>query len=601
MTVMQMRVFLIWLVLCMSAGSCLAKDAPEKPIYLYLSPLTEKYLETKGTSNLPNLTIWRKYLRKACKCFVELNRAELLAKPKSGVLILASAEVLDDEERKAIENFSAAGGSILATWMTGTRDAKAQLKGYDFLENLFKMKVVGEFSRKNAQDWFLMPFGDGPLTWPVPAGRRMFTGDVAQTMLRVESANLAAIGMSWERGKDDLGPIGVIAFNESRTSRGVYFSFPEASWGFSQKADMLAIMDSSIAWLRREPKLVKSAWPNANIAAQLIEMDTEDKFFSAPNFAKDLESIGVKGTFYSLTSEAVKYPEIVKDLLARGHEIAYHADVHLGFEKVKPEKQEERIKNMKEQLRTILGDTDSIATGFRAPTESYDATTEALLRKYGMLHHAADPASTDDRLPFFSKVEPKLGPQQALVVLPRTQYDDVSYTAFDYGAKKTLDNMVYDLDVIVRSGAFGLLSVHTQNYVDGNLLQKVMPDYMKYIETYKDRIWIPRADEVAAWWRKRALVTVTQVTPVKSAKQTENSEKPEQSKDIELRLSVAEPGNVEGLTVFVMNPKSGVIPAVQARSGSAAKVSVKLVDDFRSAVVFDKLDTGNFEYVIRYP
>ena len=72
------------------------------------------------------------------------------------MLILASAEILDDEERKAIEGFSAAGGSILATWMMGTRDAKAQLKGYDFLENLFKMKVVGEFSRKNAEDWFLM-------------------------------------------------------------------------------------------------------------------------------------------------------------------------------------------------------------------------------------------------------------------------------------------------------------------------------------------------------------------------------------------------------------------------------------------------------------
>ena len=187
------------------------------------------------------------------------------------------------------------------------------------------------------------------------------------------------------------------------------------------------------------------------------------------------------------------------------------------------------------------------------------------------------------------------------MVLPRTQYDDVSYTAFDYGAKKTLDNMVYDLDVIVRSGVFGLLSVHTQNYVDGNLLQKVMSDYMKYIATYKDRIWIPRADEVAAWWRKRALVTVIQVTPVKPAKLTEKSEKPEHSKDIELQLSVVEPGNVEGLTVFVMNPKSGVIPTVQARSGSAAKVRVKPVDAFRSALVFDKLDTGNFEYVIRYP
>jgi Polysaccharide deacetylase len=601
MTIIQIRSFLLGLVLCMQATACQANDASDKPIFLYLSPLTAKYLESTGSSNMATLTIWRKYLRKACKCFTELGRAELLAKPKSGVLILPSAEVLDDEERKAIENFSANGGSVLATWMTGTRDAKGQPTGYSFLENLFKIKVAGEFSRKNSEDWFLMPFGDGPLTWPVPAGRRMFTGDVAQNMLRVESGNIAAVGMNWERGKDDVGPIGVIAFNETKTSRGVYFSFPESAWGFSQKADMLAIMDSSIAWLQREPKLVKSAWPHANIAAQLIEMDTEEKFFSAPNFAKDLESIGIKGTFYSLTSEAVKYPEIVKDLLARGHEIAYHADVHLGFEKVKPEKQEERIKGMKEQLRGILGNVDGVATGFRAPTESYDATTEALLRQHGMLHHAADPASTDDRLPFFSKVEPKLGPQQALVVLPRTQYDDVSYTAFDYGPKATLDNMVYDLDLIVRSGAFGLLSVHTQNYVDGQLLQKVMPDYMKYIATYKDRIWIPRADQIAAWWRKRALVTVTQVAPVKPAKQAENSKKTEQSKDINLQVSVAAPGNVEGLTVFVMNPKSGVLASVQAVNSSAPRVRVKLVDAFRSALVFEKLDTGMFDYVIRYP
>ncbi len=578
-------------------------NAPtDKPIYLYGSPLTVEYFKANGTSNNTALTMWRKYLRKACRCFEEITRAELLGKLKPGLLILASSEVLDDEERKAIQGFAASGGSLLATGLTGTRGARGELKGHDFVNALFKIRVKGEFTRANNEDWFMMPFGDGPLTWAMPAQRRMYMGDAAQNMLRVESTNLAAVVMNWDREKDEVGPNGVIAFNETDKYRGVFFGFPESAWNFAKPSELLAILNGTISWLQREPRLVKSAWPNANMAAHLMEMDTEDKFFSASNFAKELESIGVRGTFYSVTSEAAKYPDVVKDLIARGHEMAYHADVHLGFEGVRPAKQDERIKNMVAEMTTLVGpDTPRLATGFRAPTESYDAVTEIMLRRYGMLHHAADPSSTEDRLPFFSKVEPKLGPDQALVVLPRTQYDDVSYTALDFTAKEVLSSLKYDLDLVVQGGAFGLLSVHTQNYVDEGMLPKVMPDYMKYVATYKDRIWIPRADQIAAWWRKRALVTVTQVAAVNSAKQAENSEKPEPSKDIVLRMSVTAPGHVEGLTVFAMNPKSGVTPVVQARSGSAARVRVKLVDAFRSALVFDRLDTGDFEYVIRYP
>jgi hypothetical protein len=91
------------------------------------------------------------------------------------------------------------------------------------------------------------------------------------------------------------------------------------------------------------------------------------------------------------------------------------------------------------------------------------------------------------------------------------------------------------------------------------------------------------------------------VTQVKPAKPPENSKALPQSNDIVLQVSVAAPGNVEGLTVFAMNPKSGAIPSVQARDAKAPQFRVKLVDAFRSAIVFDKLATGSFEYVVRYP
>lgn len=583
------------------SGVAFANTSSDKPIYLYGSALTGEYLKANGSSDITVLSNWRKFLRRASRGFADIGRAELLGKLKPGLLILASSELLDDEERKAIQNFAASGGSLLATGLTGTRGGKGELKGHDFVNGLFGMRVKGEFSRANNEDWFMMPFGDGPLTWAVPAQRRIFMGDAKENknMLRIEATNLAAVVMNWDREKDLLGANGVIAFNETEKYRGVFFGFPESAWNYSKPFEMLRIIDGTISWLQREPRLVKSAWPNANIAAHLMEMDTEDKYDSAVNFAADIESLGTKTTFYSTTSEAAKFPELVKQLIARGHEMAYHADVHLGLEGLKPEKQEVRIKNMIAEMTTLAGpDTPRIVTGFRAPLESYDKNTEILLRKYGIKHHAADPSSSENRLPFFSSAEPELSFEDALVVLPRTQLDDIVYWTLDYTPADTLETLKHDLDLVVKGGAFGLFSVHTQNYYADRLLPKVMPDYMKYVATFKDRVWIPRADEIASWWRQRERVKVTHLKPLK---QTQNEEKKQGISDIVLEISVAAPGNVDGLTVFAMNPKSGVMPSVQARNAGAPKVRVKLVDAFRSALVFDKLTTGNFEYVIRYP
>ena len=576
-----------------------ASSPADKPIYLYASPLTVEYLKASGTSNNTALTMWRRYLRKACRCFEEIARGELLGNLKPGLLILASSEVLDDEERKAIQRFAASGGSLLATGLTGTRGARGALLGHGFVNDLFKMQVKGEFTRTNNEDWFMMPFGDGPLTWAIPAQRRMYMGDAAQNMLRVESSSLAAVVMDWDREQDEVGPNGVIAFTETAKYRGVFFGFPESAWNFTKPSELIALLDGTISWLQREPRLVKSAWPNAYTAAHLMEMDTEDKYDSSVNFATDIESIGARTTFYSTTSEAAKFPAMVKELILRGHEMAYHADIHVGFEGLSPAKQDARIKNMISEMTTLAGpETPRFATGFRAPLESYDRTTEIMLRKNGITHHAADPSSTENRLPFFSLVEPELGPEEALVVLPRTQFDDISYVALDYTPAQTLSSLKYDLDLVVKGGAFGLLSVHSQNYHTDRLLPKVMPDYLKYVATYKDRLWIPRGSEMASWWRQRARVMVT---PVKSPKPPDALARQQQSKDIVLQLSVVAPGNVQGLTVFAMNPVSGVVPSVQARSASAPKVRLKLVDAFRTALVFDKLDAGEFEYVIRYP
>jgi hypothetical protein len=561
-----------------------ANAGSEYPVYLYLSPHTETYLKTIGASYEDTLVRWRQYLKKKYRRnFKEIGRTELLGKLESGVLVLASAQALDIDEKNAISRFASTGGSLLATWATGLRDAHGIARGYGFIENMFNARILGQFSSEGGL--FLMPFGDGPLTWGLPAGRRMAIGSAPKEVLRMHSDHLAAVYMNWIRAKDEVGPNGAIAFHESALYRGVYFSFPETVWGYHPQADMNLLLDGTLDWLRREPRVFKSAWPDGKIAAHLIEMDTEFEFFSAPTLANHLESIGAKGTFYCLTSEAIRYPEIVKNLFARGHEIAYHADIHTGFKSLAANTQEKRIQTMREQMRSILGDDVHAATGFRAPTESYDATTEALLRKYGILHHAADPSASQDRLPFFSLAESNLDANRALVVLPRTQLDDVNFKRLIYGTERIESNLAHDLDMIVMSGAFGLLSVHSQNYVEDGLMRPILARYMGKVATYKDVLWVARGDEISAWWRNREKVSITHTS---------------QTDQLNFVMTVEGTSSVKGLTVFVTHPIMNAVPIIAAKENTSIKFLIKPIDTQRSALIFDELNSGKYAFSVKF-
>lgn len=560
---------LVLVSFAMAMSSVSATESTGGNLYFYASPTTEEYLQQQGKSYANTIKRWRPYLKKYGDQAHEITREQLLGGLKSGVLILPMAIALDTQERRAIEKFASMGGSLLGNGLIGTLDAQGSPAGMGFLENTFNVRTHGFFPASD--DSFFMPFGDGPVTWPIPAARRMpiYVGN--ETVLRISTRNEAAVLMDWSRS---LQPVAhtVMAFDESGKNRSAYFSFADDAWRASK--DVNLVLDATLAWLRRVPQAYKAAWPHGYKAAHLIEMDTEDQFHSAPSFAKHLESQGFKGTFYCLTSEAVRYPDLVRDLMARGHEIAYHADVHFGFKGDPEGEQELRIMFMKQQMQTILGDRVKEATGFRAPTESYDKTTERLLRKHGILHHAADESAIEDRLPFFSVSEPGMSPQQALIVLPRTQLDDVSFKKLKFTPEQVLSNLDYDLDLTVRSGGFGLLSVHTQNYVEGGLMLLTMGEYMRKVASYKDRLWVARGDQITAWWRQREAVKVEQ-------RFVKNS----------LHVALKNTAPVQGLTVLVTLPyKDATVQVAAATSG--ALVKVKPLDPFRAALVFDTLPAG---------
>ncbi len=555
------------------ASNARAEVGDDDKIHIYYSPTTEQHYKSLGVGYSHVVRRWPDVLDRYGKQVQQLTRDQLVTNRAKGggVLILPSTIALDAQERGAIERFVAQGGSLLGTGMVGYFDGSGKSVGPAFLERVFRVKTHGFFP--DSDDSFFMPFGDGPLTWPIPAMRRMGIGNPRDNTLRISAKHEAGVIMDWSRTMD-LQPHAAMAYDEVGKSRIAYISLPDHHWG--KWPDARLVFDATLGWLLRQPHAYKAAWPHGHVAGHLIEMDTEDKYFSAPNFANHLESEGFRGTFYSLTSEAVRVPEVVRDLIKRGHEIAYHADVHFGFKGDPVAEQELRILFMKKQMEGILGDRAKEATGFRAPTESYDRNTEILLRKHGILHHAADESANEDRLPFFSPSEPGLPPSVALVNLPRTQKDDINFTRMRLNVAQAQEILFYDLELAVKSGSFSLLSVHSQFYTEGALMHRAMPEYMKRVGGHKSQLWVARGDEITLWWRRRAAVRVEEVW---------------RAGQLNVDLNNASGAAVEGLSVHVSLPARGTTVRVRTKPADI-KTRIKPIDAFRAAIVFERLPPG---------
>lgn len=558
------------------AGVCALPAGAETPVVLLRSDTSAAFFRAHGGDYERLLKPWRELFSRHGIAAREYPAAELARAGKPGVLILASSVALSEAERKAIRDRIAEGWSVLGTWAVGVRDGKGQWAGYGFIDELFAAQVASELAPAKDES-FLLPYGETPLTHALPAGKRIYLASASEPFLRVRAANVAARFGNYMREVTAPGALlGAAAFDERAGARRAFFGFAETAWDSAQ-ADVDALMVGTLRWLQRRPIALKSAWPHPYQSALLLEMDTEDKFDNSLRFAEQLERHHIRGTFYSVTSEAQKFPEVVKRLGAR-HEIAYHAEVHTGFAKVGPREQEARLALMVRQLAKLVPNA-SAATGFRAPLEQYDANTEKALRAIGIKHHAASPASRDDALPGFSTAEPGLAPDQALVVLPRTWLDDINLftTGLLKGtpAEQMLLNSLQDTQAM---RSFGLLSLHTQNFYAGSVLERVLPRLLQRISQQRDQVWTPSGSTLTAWWRDRAAVEFSAT---------------EEPGALRIRLEVAR-GPIRNLRLVVI-PPSNSAPAVD---GAIARVH--RLDAQRWAIVLPELGKGVSDLRVRF-
>lgn len=559
------------LVLALSAAAACAR-----PIVLLRSDITEAFFRGNGGQYDLLLSPWRQFFARAHLAARELHAAELASVSEPAVLILPSTVALSDEERVAIRARLAAGWSVLGTWAVGVRDGRGQWSGYGFIDDIFGAAVVAQ--APGAEEHFLLPYGETPITSRLSAGKRVYLLPTPEPLLRVRTRNGAARYGNWMRETspaDSLLP--GVAFDERDGARRAYLGFIETTWGGAQ-ADIDKLLLGTLDWLERKPLLIKAAWPSPYQAALLIEMDTEDKFENSVRFAAELERYGLRGTFYSVTSEAARFPAVVKRLASR-HEIAYHADVHDGFAKLAPARQDARIKAMINQMSKLMPDIKA-AGGFRAPLELYDDTTEQLLRANGLRHHAASPDAREDSLPGFSQAEKGVPPEQALVVLPRTWLDDMNLLRTGKLKTDSASNMLgASLADTLATRGFGLLSLHTQSFDADSPLARAMPPFLAAVAKERGRLWAASGEALTRWWRGRERVVVTTR---------------QESGGLRISLVAAEP--VRGLQLIVI-PTSAATPHLVA-NGTSARLT--RLDEYRFAIVLPELPRGQAELRLQF-
>ena len=551
-------------------------------VILYASSSSKTYFAGLGGNYEVLLAPWRNYFQSRKVDFREIQSASQLHREQSGVLILPSAVSLGDDERAEILAFRAKGGAILCSWATGTRDGNGGWQGWQFLENL-GARVIGEIpSTASANNLILT--GESPVSHTQGAGQRISLTNTSEALLRATGEVVAGRFMKPSRVIDDeRRREGAVIFTETRESYGrvAYFAFAESGWE-AQTLGAHALISDTLQWLRREPAIIQGAWPNGKRAAQVIEMDTEEGFANAAAFASLMKSINYRSTFYVTTSAGKLFPQVLTPL-ARDFELGYLGDTYASFKDQAPAVQEQRLRAMQSELSSVLIEPKGI-TGFRAPTEGYDATTEVLLQKVGIRHHAAGPESSSARLPLLRQTE-GVKSSDSLVVLPRTQRSDINLYQEKLTAEQTTKALIDDFDLALDTGSLGWLSVHSRNFSADSVMAAAMPGFLAHLKERQAPVWLASAGQVADWWRERERFKLTSKI---------------NGKRVEFDITVTGQQPFKGATVIVTTPQRGLQTSVDGATVTMVKPTVSRIDDYRAAVVFESLAPGNHSYQVTF-
>ena len=209
-----------------------------------------------------------------------------------------------------------------------------------------------------------------------------------------------------------------------------------------------------------------------------------------------LEREGVKTTFFINGITAEKVPEIVKEIKAKGHEIATESYIHDCSFMKSYEEEKKDLQRTKEAVKSVLGETPEGYLSMRVqPTDN----TPLIIAEEGYTYWV-DPQH--EEIPYTLKVG-----DRTLVVLTYMFYvnDWSSYSLDGRTPRQLLEIWKDCFDYLYEEGEAGspktmIWGLHP--FLTGRPYRaKILREFIKYAKGHP-RVWFARCIDIAEWWLK---------------------------------------------------------------------------------------------------
>ena len=563
-------------------------QAEKRPIvWLYFSQASQTNLEKLGWMQQANTMPWEVFLRKYKIPMARISNAEEIEKiPNYGVLLLPSVVALSQADRDAIKKFRQRGGSILSTWLTGVRTENGDWVGYDFMENVLGVKVVGN-TQDAKDDNFIVVHGDNPVFHTLPAGTRIWLDRIPSALpLRLEHKNDAAQIMDWSRTFTPDKKTSLVIFDEKLisekiTSRIVVFGYPEPATAVADPKVIELLAYSAITWLIRQPDAYIAAWPHPYQSAALMSIQAGDPVgdVDIEFLEKFEEKTGGKATIYLHGDIIPASARLVKKMQERGHEIGYLGDKFEGFKDQSISVQSQRFENM-QKIFAQAGLGMGRSPGFAIPMDEYDENTIKIVLKQGAGHFISSNELTEARMPFVMDSHQDV--RRATIALPRTILGPEDIVQESDDPSEGLQNFLDELDLAHRMGALNIIRLPTKTV----LTKEQREDLLSHLGGQKKQVWIRSGGKIAQWWRDRSRVSTELLMD---------------QKGLLLKATVVGlPLPQENVAIWINMPRLNSTLRLSSMDKSNPLPPVVKLDDWRSAIILEQLVPGEYYWYLHF-
>lgn len=212
-----------------------------------------------------------------------------------------------------------------------------------------------------------------------------------------------------------------------------------------------------------------------------------------------MEQYHIPCTFCVCGATAEKYPDAVREIQKRGHEIAAHGLHHESLEQLNPEEEAGIIEKSIAAIQSVTGERPR---GWKTPNAQAGSNTLELLARYDF-NWRSD--SQDQTLPYVNVVNGK-----EVVELPHS-YTTADIPLYNPGKvpagipRRALSIWRSEFDQLYQEAQLRpmLFNITLHPFVSGRPMRaKALDEFLRHVVGHP-KLWFASSIEVAQWWLKQ--------------------------------------------------------------------------------------------------